>query len=226
MTKPGAQVLGAYCERGFDPSFWAEPANAVTNAAFIVAGVVALRAAGKDKGVAALAFVTIAIGAGSFLFHTLATRWAMIADVAPIQAFIAFYFLLAMRRFFGLGPVTAIAATIAFMAAAATLPALLPPEAPWRGLGGYLGGFLGLVGVGAALALRGGDTTGQGKALLGVAALFLLSLSFRTMDRAVCEALATGTHPLWHLLNALVLFTLMAILRRASPRIRPNFEVG
>ena len=226
MTEAGAKVLGAYCERGFDPSFWAEPVNAVTNAAFIVAGVIALRRADGDRGVAALAIVTVAIGVGSFLFHTLATRWALVADVAPIQGFIALYFLLAMRRFFGLGLIAAIGATLAFMAAAAAVPSLLPQDAPWRGLGGYLGGLLGLVGVGGALVLRGGETARAGRALLGVAGLFLVSLAFRTMDGAVCETLATGTHPLWHIFNALVLFTLMAILRQASPTIRPNLGVG
>ena len=30
-----------YCERGQDPSFWAEPLNAVSNAAFIIAALVA-----------------------------------------------------------------------------------------------------------------------------------------------------------------------------------------
>lgn len=226
MTETGAKVLGAYCERGFDPSFWAEPLNAVTNAAFVVAGVVALRSANGDRGVAALSLVTIAIGVGSFLFHTLATRWALIADVAPIQAFIALYFLLAMRRFLGFGLGAALVVTLAFMAAAAVLPGLLPREAPWQGLGGYLGGFLGLLGVGLALVLKGGQTASAGRRLLVVAALFLLSLGFRTIDGAVCETLATGTHLLWHLLNALVLFTLMAILRQTSPRIRPNLEVG
>ena len=32
-----------YCERGQDPSFWAEPLNAVTNAAFILAAIAATR---------------------------------------------------------------------------------------------------------------------------------------------------------------------------------------
>lgn len=31
-----------YCERGADPSFWAEPVNAVSNGAFLVAAVLAI----------------------------------------------------------------------------------------------------------------------------------------------------------------------------------------
>lgn len=176
-----------------------------------------------DAGVAVLSLVTIAIGVGSFLFHTVATRWALVADVGPIQAFIAIYFFLAMRRFFGLGVFAAAAATLAFMAAAALAPGLLPREEPWRGLGGYLGGFFGLLGVGAALIAIGDESRAQtGRALLGVSALFALSLVFRSVDGAVCGLVATGAHPMWHLLNALVLFTLMAILRRSPPRNRPD----
>ncbi len=31
----------SYCERGGDPSFWAEPLNALSNGAFIIAGLIA-----------------------------------------------------------------------------------------------------------------------------------------------------------------------------------------
>jgi hypothetical protein len=217
-----AQILGVYCERGFDPAFWAEPVNALTNAAFLIAGALALVRHRGDRAVMALALITVAIGVGSFLFHTLATRAAMLADVVPIQLFIATYFFLAMRRFFALGAPSAAAATVAFMAAAAVLPGFAPPAEPWRGLSGYLGGLAGLIGVGLALVGRPGPDGRAGVALLKIAALFALSLTFRTIDGAICEAVPTGAHPLWHLLNAAVLYALMAVLasaRRVSGRI-------
>ena len=36
------QKIFAYCERGLDPSFWAEPVNALTNLGFILASLIAL----------------------------------------------------------------------------------------------------------------------------------------------------------------------------------------
>ena len=30
-----------YCERGGDPGFWAEPLNAISNGAFVIAGLIA-----------------------------------------------------------------------------------------------------------------------------------------------------------------------------------------
>jgi hypothetical protein len=77
----------AYCERGLDPAFWAEPLNALSNAAFLIAAWWAwrtwrqsLQAGQAELGLVALLAV---IGAGSFLFHTFATRWAALADVIP-----------------------------------------------------------------------------------------------------------------------------------------------
>ena len=207
-----AKVLGVYCERGFDPSFWAEPLNALTNAAFIVAGALALKRYRGDGAALLLALVTLAIGVGSFLFHTLATRWSLLADVGPIQLFIALYFYFAMCRFVGLGWLAAVCMTAAFMAAAAALPSALPRVEPWRGLGGYLGGLLGLVGVGLWLRLRPEGDSKAGVRLLLIAALFGVSLTFRTLDRQICDAFVIGTHLVWHVLNAVALYTLVATL--------------
>mgnify|MGYP006899138841 CR=1 FL=1 len=69
-----------------------------------------------DPPALALAILTGIVGIGSFLFHTLAVHWSMLADVIPIALFIHGYFLLALRRFLGLGWPGAVAATLAFLA--------------------------------------------------------------------------------------------------------------
>lgn len=213
LTSP---VLGLYCERGHDPSFWAEPLNAVSNVAFLIAGGLILARFRDDGAARLLGAIVVVIGLGSFLFHAFATRWALIADVGPIQIFIAAYFFLAMRRLVGLNGWAAAAATLAFVAAAAALPSLFPRREPWGGLGGYLGGFLGLAGLAAGLALRGGAQDRRIAArIAGTALLFAVSLVFRTIDGAVCASLATGTHALWHAVNALVLYTLVATLAKS-----------
>ena len=42
--------------------------------------------------------------------------------------------------------------------------------------------------------------------LLAAGAVLAVSLTFRTVDPAVCPAFPLGTHFLWHLLNGLVLY--------------------
>ncbi|HYF55305.1 MAG TPA: ceramidase domain-containing protein, partial [Salinarimonas sp.] len=113
------QPIDLYCER-LGAGFWAEPVNALSNAAFLVAAVAAFvslrRTGGRDGPALALIGVVAVVGIGSFLFHTLANRWSLLADVLPITAFIYGYFLLAMRRFVGLSLVAALAVTGAFLA--------------------------------------------------------------------------------------------------------------
>lgn len=218
------EPVRAYCERQ-DAGFWAEPLNAVSNAAFLVAAALAWRQARGDAPTRALSLLVGVVGIGSFLFHTFADRWSMLADVIPIGLFIYAYFLLALRRFHGFGPVAGFAATLAFAAFSFGLTPALDAltgrslAALSNGSIDYLPALLALFGVGAPLLASGEERRRRaGRALLGAGALFGLSLVFRTMDVALCPVLPTGTHPLWHLCNAAVLFWLVQAARRFRSR--------
>lgn len=226
MTETWFAPIRAYCERT-DASFWSEPLNAVSNGAFLLAALaVALRERKRAPGdpiALALAGLIAVVGIGSFLFHTLAVRWSLLADVIPIALFIYGYFLLAMRRFLDLGMVPAVIATVLFAGFNVGLePAL--DAATGRSVGAatngslsYLPAILALAGVAIALFLsRPREPAGKraAVALLGLAGLFAVSLSLRTLDVALCPALPIGTHFLWHLLNAAVLYGLVATAMR------------
>ena len=102
-----------------DASFWSEPVNALSNAAFLVAAAIAFarwrRAGASDLPALLLIAAVAVVGIGSFLFHTFANRWSRLADVIPIAVFIYGYFALAMHRFFGLGVASSIGITAAFL---------------------------------------------------------------------------------------------------------------
>jgi len=203
--------IDAYCERT-GPEFWSEPLNAVSNVAFLVAAAAAwrllLRAPRRDPAAAGLVALVALIGLGSFLFHTVATRWAAVADVAPIALFILLYLVCALRRVLGLGAATAAAVAVAFQIGAMAVPAL------WRAvLAGAPDPLNGSVAYGPAflaLLVVGGIGMGRhhpgGLLLLAAAGLFALSLALRSVDLAVCGTIPSGTHALWHLLNAGVLY--------------------
>lgn len=91
------QVI-AYCER-MDVTYWSEPVNAVTNASFLIAAALVWRQAADLPLARALVVVLGLIGAGSFLWHTHATRWAGLADVLPILVFILLYLFCRDTRF-------------------------------------------------------------------------------------------------------------------------------
>jgi hypothetical protein len=197
--------IDLYCERT-DASFWAEPANALTNAAFLIAAATAFlmwrRAGGRDWPALALIVVVVAVGLGSFIFHTVATRGGMLADVIPIAIFIYGYLLLALRRFLHLSAAIAIAIAVGYAAGAQALSWLAPP----RTLNGSIGYLPALVAMVAMARL----THGRARRGLELAVMiFTVSLALRTIDLAACETFPVGTHFLWHLLNAVVLYALL-----------------
>lgn len=215
----GWTAIGGYCERT-SAAFWAEPLNALSNLAFVATAVVAwvwtLRAGRRDPGLDLLIGITAAIGVGSFLFHTLATPWAALADVLPILLFIIVYLVLICRRWFGLGWRWSLALGLAY------LPVSLGARLVWRtvaggtgALGAYLPALAALLGCALLLARRRHPASPW---LAAAAALFALSLAFRSLDLPLCAAVPMGTHFLWHLLNGILLaFLLRAMLSYGVP---------
>lgn len=204
--------VDGYCER-LGPGLWAEPLNAVTNAAFLIAAIVMWRRtrAGRDPLEAALIAILAAIAIGSGLFHTIAQGWAGLADVIPIAFFILGYVYAANRRLLGLRAPLAVLLTLGYFPyAAATVPlfGLIP------GLGGsaaYAPVPL-LILIYAALLARRLPGVACGLAL--GACLLALSLAARTLDGPLCAALPVGSHFVWHLLNAAMLGWMIEVLRR------------
>lgn len=209
-----------YCER-LDASFWAEPLNAWTNLAFILAALLAWQLWQRDKvpdgPVAALIVVVALIGIGSFLFHTMPAPWSRQADVIPIRLFAFGYFALAVWRFVGLGLLGTALATALFLAAfyVVTGPGeFLLPSAIRGTTAGYVTYLVALLAIAALLAGQDRQTAMR---LTAAGAVFVLALVFRSIDQAVCQTFPYGTHFLWHVLNAAVLYLLLraAILARS-----------
>lgn len=215
MDESWSRAIDGYCER-LDPSFWAEPLNALTNAAFVAAAAIGAASARRhDPGVLLLAGLTMAIGIGSFLFHTVATAWAALADVVPIGLFILACLVLILHRLIDLSRPWALALGLAFAPASAILTSLSRPLAePTIGSSaGYLPPLLALLASAALLLARGHPAA---RPMLATAGLLALSLTLRTLDQPLCGELPLGTHWLWHLLNAVVLGRLMVTLARSG----------
>jgi hypothetical protein len=94
------EAVDGYCER-LGPGYWAEPVNAATNAAFVLAALLVWRRTAGLPLARAMAGVLAAIGVGSYLFHTHANRLTGLMDVTPILAFILLYTFAASRDLLG-----------------------------------------------------------------------------------------------------------------------------
>ena len=192
--------LDGYCER-IDPSFWAEPLNAVTNAAFVLVAMLMWGRA-RSRGGRVLCAVLAVIGVGSFLFHTLATVWASLADTGPIAVFVLSYLYLANRDFLGWSRVGAVLGLVAAIPAIALATPLLA-RVPFIGISAmYWPVVLLIASYGVALARRAPELAGG--LWLG-AGILTLSLVSRSIDGLLCPVWPVGTHMLWHVLNAAML---------------------
>ncbi len=211
--------ISCYCERGLDSSFWTEPFNALSNLGFVAAALLAwlyLRANKPHTGegvIACFIGLLVVIGAGSFLFHTYATVWARFADVIPIGIFVLAYVALALRWFIGLALPSALAVAILVTVATFAMP-------PWlNGSVFYAPALVMLVVVAAVLISR---RHGAGRWMVAATGVFAVSLAIRSIDQLefACAANGIGSHWVWHLLNAVVLFLLLRAAIHYPPKVK------
>ncbi|MDX5356418.1 MAG: ceramidase [Rhodobacterales bacterium] len=203
-------TVDGYCERT-GPEYWSEPVNALTNLAFVVAAALVWpRVRGRPMG-QAMAVVLALIGGGSWLFHTHANRLTGLLDVAPIIGFILLYAFAATRDFLGARPWVAAGAALAFVPyAALSVPVFA--QIPGLGSSAAYAPVPLLIALYAAVLRKRAPATARGLAI--GAGLLVLSLTFRTLDMAVCAAWPLGTHFLWHVLNAILLGWMIEVWRR------------
>ena len=147
------------------------------------------------------------------VFHVIATRWAEWADVVPILIFMLVYVWLFLTHFF-CWPVFARAiAVVALVGSTLAIEAMVPASILWGGAL-YVPTVFTLLVFGAALL---GRQPRAGLAFFGATLLFLVSFTARTLDMPLCPSFAHGTHFLWHLLNATVLYLLARTLIVHAP---------
>ncbi|NOD92349.1 hypothetical protein GS636_06060 [Ruegeria sp. HKCCD4884] len=214
--------IDGYCER-LSPDYWAEPINAITNAAFLIsAWIMWRRVRNQDMPLAMVLVALLAmIGIGSYLFHTHAQVWAALADVAPILLFIVVYIFAVNKNVWRMSSGLAFGGTLLFFPyAAATVPLfqLIP------GLGGSAGyAPIPLLILIYATLLRGRDPV-LAKGMCVGALILILSITFRALDLPVCGQWPSGTHFMWHILNAIMLGWMIEVYRAAL--IRGRFATG
>ena len=206
LTKP----IDIYCER-LDIVIWAEPINAVTNVAFILASIFMwLRCKNLVEG-RVLSFLLFSIGCGSFLFHTFAQTWAAILDVTAILIFILTYIFVANRRFLAQSKMFSLIGVILFFPYHLLLASILSNIQ-------FLGSSVQYIPVAILIFIYSGllrkSEPNLSNGLFIGASILCLSIVSRTIDEPLCSILSVGTHFVWHILNAIMLSWMIEILRR------------
>ena len=198
--------IDIYCER-LDASFWAEPVNALTNIAFLLAAWSVWQRARQLKvlsfEVRLLIVLMASIGIGSGIFHTFATGWARFIDVLPILLFQMTYLFVYLHRLIKIqiGFITGILALYLIVVIIA------------RQFPHILNGSLIYAPVLLVLLLLGihylASQRKEPYLLLVAVGVFMLSITCRTFDMTICPYFPLGIHFMWHILNSLALYLLM-----------------
>lgn len=199
-----SEYIDIYCER-LAPGLFAEPLNAMSNLSFFVAAFFAYKLARNysalDWRSGMLVFLLCLIGTGSSLFHSFATKATMVMDVVPIllyqMAFIGIY----ARRIMALCWMKTFMLFALFVIFSVLADRI--PSSVMNGSLSYAPAFVFLLGFGVWHRM---NQEREGWVLVIAAAIFALSLTFRSIDMALCPHISIGTHHLWHVLNGVVLY--------------------
>lgn len=202
-----------YCERA-SSALIAEPFNTASNLAFLLAALwLWYRARHAKPGLRShadtfLLIVLLAcIGIGSLLWHTLAVTWTYWMDVIPILLFISVYLLSYLYRVVKPGTRWIIFWFLLYHVFNSGMQVLLPADM-LNGSIFYLPTLVLLI----VMTLYVRYLRHPAFITMSVACgVFCLSLLFRTLDTQLCALMPVGTHFLWHLLNAYVLFKLIQL---------------
>jgi hypothetical protein len=199
--------IDIYCER-LDGRFWAEPLNALSNAAFFIAAMLVIKTARARWANGpfllesySLAGLIVLIGIGSFLFHTFATPWSLLADVIPIFIYKLTFLTLYARRIMELSLFRVAMLMLGFIILGQSSYAL--PKEWFNGSLNYAPALIFLLGYATYHYIAQRVQPGL---LYLAAAVFTLSLTLRSIDMVLCDVLPIGVHYMWHILNAIVLY--------------------
>lgn len=204
-----SDAVDLYCER-LGPGLLAEPANALSNLAFIAAAVALWRlqtsvtARGREipADIRMLPPLVFLVALGSSLFHTVAVRWAALLDTLFILLYCCVFLYGFLRHAARVPAWSALVTATAFALMSYGFPHLFPKGA-LNGSTGYIPYLFGLLAISAWLAWHRAPAA---RALGLASVVFCISLMLRTVDQELCARFPLGTHFLWHLLNGLLLW--------------------
>jgi hypothetical protein len=204
-----SDAVDLYCER-LGAGLVAEPANALSNLAFVAAAValwrvqasVSARGRNIPVDVRLLPPLVFLVALGSSLFHTFAVRWAALLDTLFILLYCCVFLYGFLRHAVRAPAQAALAVAAAFALISYGFPNLFPKGA-LNGSIGYIPYLFGLLAISAWLAWHHAPAA---RALGLASVVFCISLTLRTVDQELCARFPVGTHFLWHLLNGLLLW--------------------
>lgn len=211
-----------YCERTTQGIF-SEPLNSITNLAFIITSILILKRYSGEKYSIIFSSLIGLIGIGSFLFHTIPTTLTSLLDITFILFFILFYLFIINNFIFNFSKIISLILTFVSPFIYFYLGKALKESIGFLGDSSFYIIILMHLFLIYLFALK--EKTEGRLYILLANILFALSICFRLIDNHICNINFYGTHFIWHILNSLVLYTLVIFMykhklsKTSSPKI-------
>lgn len=204
------QNIDLYCER-ITTGLMAEPFNVYSNVAFLIAAFLVWRFGKKNQlmgGAETLLVVfMVLVAIGSTLFHMLANRWSMVADLAPIlmfQTLFVFQYGKYIARHDHNPWIKALLMAVAYVGCVYLIGQA--PIETYNGSVGYLPALIFLV----FFAIYHSRKARKKSFAIWLSVIFFFcALAMRSVDLEVCEFQVSGTHYAWHAGAALSMYFAM-----------------
>ncbi len=209
------------CERSA-PGVWAEPLNVLSSLVFMIVAVAIYRHYHRHEDlikkwiwdIHALTFITFLIGFNSVAFHLFPNPYTELADKLTIVLFIVLYFWAVLFRVMRC---TIFQAGIAFVAFVGFSHILVHQfSGAMNDSIGYLSTMIALIVIAVYLHLKARPSSSHFMlaAIIGVVSLFC-----RAIDREICGMFPIGSHFMWHVLNATLMYIVLKQLVRNVNRV-------
>lgn len=205
ILKQGQSV---YCETGIG-LFFTQPINTVSNIALFISAYFVYKLLReyhiKNLIIQILPPLVVLTAVGSMLWHGAPSLLTDFADTLPLSALvlISFFFLLDKllsnkKLIWG----------IFFMFILTETPFMFGILPSINGFIPYLLAFI----FGLFISVRVAGRYALFPQLFPILVVFAIALFFRTIDLTICSAFPIGTHFVWHILNALMVYLIIHFL--------------
>jgi len=209
------------CERKVPDDLWAEPLNALTSIGFFIAAFLTYLHCRNHPEVKherkldiyIIIFLIALIGAASITFHMAPSKYTELFDIITIVTFIHFYFFSFLVRVANLKLFNIIVVYLAFSGTTHMLVSQFPNA--MNDSIAYLSSIVAVIFMSFYMNIKRRAASID---LFIASIIGMTSLFFRSIDNYVCDQIPIGTHFIWHVFNAILIYLLMKQLVRSINR--------
>lgn len=206
----GMIPIPIYCERG-NLEGLAEPLNAISNIAFILAsfGIYKLLTKYRIQKIEykVVLILILSIGVGSFLWHATRHSYTLLLDVVPVSLSFAAITYIFLAKLIG-NKLLALLLALLLIPGRFFISSFAPTDITSSLIRNLINATVFLVII-VWTFKKYGIVALEG---FGILAVYLIAITMRSIDLQICPTFPVGTHFLWHIFNAFAVYLAVRFL--------------